>query len=325
MNSTHKVEVVRITEVRPHPNADRLEIIPIWAYTCCAGIGQFKVGDLVAYLPPDSVVDTNRPEFAFLKRDDGKDKVRIKAQRMRGVWSQGLLIAAPEGAMEGQDVAQELAVTHYNPPEDFVMGGDCAKDTVGSPKYDVDSAYRFAHVIKPGEEVVATEKIHGTNARFCFKDGEMHVGSHNTWKSYNPDNLYWKILTKYPEIEAFCKAHEGYVLCGEIYGMQSLKYGLVSKGHHAFAAFDIMKPDFTFMDYDESRAIGKELRWVPLLFRGAFNFDFMVELSQGQSMIEGADHIREGIVVAPIVRRFDPAVGDVKLKFVNPKYLEKAY
>jgi hypothetical protein len=51
----------------------------------------------------------------------------------------------------------------------------------------------------------------------------------------------------------------------------------------------------------------------------------MVALSQGQSMIEGADHIREGIVVAPVIRRYDPSVGDVKLKFVNPKYLEKAY
>lgn len=324
MNSTRKVEVIRITEVLPHPNADRLEIIPVWAYTCCVRVGQFNAGDLAAYLPPDSMVDTNRPEFTFLNRDDGKPITRIKAQKLRGVWSQGLLIEAPDGSTEGDDVAEILNVSHYEPPESFVIAGDQETDTVYSPKYDVDSAYRYADLIMPGEYIVATEKIHGTNARYTFKDGIMHCGSHNTWKKENKDNLYWKMINQYPAIKEFCVQNPGYILCGEIYGMQSLKYGLCN-GHSAFAAFDAMYPNFMFMDYSDCRdkLSGFDIPIVPTLYEGPFDFQAMVELSMGQSVIPGANHIREGIVVTPVIRRQSLEIGDVKLKFVSPQYLSK--
>jgi hypothetical protein len=66
---------------------------------------------LGAYIQPDSVVDTTRPELALLAQPE-----RIKVRRLRGVVSMGLLIAAPEGAQEGDDVAAQLGVTRYEPP-----------------------------------------------------------------------------------------------------------------------------------------------------------------------------------------------------------------
>ena len=43
--STHAVNVIGIDEVRPHPNAERLEIIPVGGWQAVAKKGQFTVGD----------------------------------------------------------------------------------------------------------------------------------------------------------------------------------------------------------------------------------------------------------------------------------------
>ena len=65
VKSNHRVNVVRIKEVLKHPNADKLEIYPIDGtdYQYIGPIGQFKVGDLAAYIQPDSVVP-DKPEYA---------------------------------------------------------------------------------------------------------------------------------------------------------------------------------------------------------------------------------------------------------------------
>ncbi len=47
--STHRVEVVRV-EIIEHPFAEKLDIAKIFGYTCCVRKGQFKNGDLAAYV-----------------------------------------------------------------------------------------------------------------------------------------------------------------------------------------------------------------------------------------------------------------------------------
>jgi len=61
----HKVPVIKIEEVKTHPNADNLEIIHIAGYQCVVKKGDFKAGDLGVYIYPDSVVP-ERKEFEFL-------------------------------------------------------------------------------------------------------------------------------------------------------------------------------------------------------------------------------------------------------------------
>lgn len=60
MKSTHKVEVVPI-ELKPHPNADSLSIVEVFGYTVCARTEDWQNRSIGAYIPPDSVVDTNPP------------------------------------------------------------------------------------------------------------------------------------------------------------------------------------------------------------------------------------------------------------------------
>jgi RNA ligase (TIGR02306 family) len=318
--NTHKVEVVKIS-VKPHPNADRLDVAHIFGFTCCVAKGQFQDGQLAAYIQPDSVVDSTRPEFDFLAGHE-----RIKVKGLRGVISMGLLLPAPERAEEGDDVAKHFGVTHYEPPIPGERCGEVEGGPVGiyAPKYDVESMYRYKHLFREGEAIIATEKIHGANSRFVFAPDEdrMYCGSRGEWKAKNEGNLWWRALEQNPWIEEFCRRFPGDILYGEAFGnVQSLKYGSGPNDVY-FRAFDALRNGEwrNWEDWADGLTLFQK---VPIVFEGPFDFEQLIKLSDGPSLIPGAKHIREGIVVRPLVERRDEHLGRVHLKLVGNSYLEK--
>jgi hypothetical protein len=165
--STHRVEVVPVV-LEKHPDADTLSVVRVFGYTVCVRTADWEGRTVGAYIPPDSVVP-DTPEYAFL----GENR-RIKVRRLRGVVSMGLLVPAPEGAKIGDDVAERLGIGHYEPPLSFKTGGDVEEAPAGyRPVYDVDTWYRYKQLLRPGEEVRVTEKIHGASGRWVFQDGRM--------------------------------------------------------------------------------------------------------------------------------------------------------
>jgi RNA ligase (TIGR02306 family) len=192
--STHKVEVVPVS-LRKHENADSLSIIDVFGYTCVGRTSDWQGVEKAAWIPPDSLVDTNRVEFDFLTKDAKKADgfARIKAKKLRGVVSFGLLIPARPEWEIGQDVADILGVKHYEPGPGsnkagggLYTGGDVSSPPdlgFNAPKYDVDAFRRYAKMVfEQGEPVVVTEKIHGANGRFVFHNGQMYCGSRTEWK-----------------------------------------------------------------------------------------------------------------------------------------------
>jgi RNA ligase (TIGR02306 family) len=185
------VQVVRIPSVDRHPNADKLEIINVNGYLCISQSGLWKQGDLAVYVPVDSMVPTDRAEFSFLKKGD-RTQHRVKAMRLRGVFSMGLLVPPPPGFKEGDDVAEALGVTRYVPPSELklnahnfnVSAARMAKKAGGLklPVYGLDPARKYLEYLQIGEDVVITEKIHGCNARFCYNRGRLWVGSHKVMR-----------------------------------------------------------------------------------------------------------------------------------------------
>jgi len=165
--STHEVKVIRIENITPHDKADRLELVTVWGYTCVVRKGQFKVGDLAVFVEPDYVVDLSRPEFAFLsKTGSTRTTHRIAVSRLRGVYSSGLLVGAPEGAREGDNVIKLLGIERYEPPESGMTKGCAAEHgpEVVCPKYDLENLKKFHSLLVPGEECIITAKLHG-----CFQ------------------------------------------------------------------------------------------------------------------------------------------------------------
>lgn len=64
-NSTHRVEVVPVV-LTPHPNADTLSIIRLLdGYQVVGKTEAWADKTIAAYVPPDSLVPLDRPEFAW--------------------------------------------------------------------------------------------------------------------------------------------------------------------------------------------------------------------------------------------------------------------
>lgn len=164
------VEVCKIEEVKPHPNADRLDICRVKGWWCIIQKDSYKVGDLVTFIPPDAVIPDkiiDQYELEYLR--NGK---RTKSIRLRGELSQGLILPNMTKEREGVDVAQELCITKYEPPEvNWHNKLNCKKRPlrITNPlfqKYtEIENIKNFNTVFQEGDDVVITEKIHGTNFR----------------------------------------------------------------------------------------------------------------------------------------------------------------
>ena len=386
VKSTHKCEVVPVV-LNTHPNADTLSIVPIFGYSYVAKTADWQGVSKAAWLPPDSLCDTTRPEFMFLAGeakygpDSSKGGVyhRVKAKRLRGVVSYGLMVPVPDTAIIGEDFAERLGVLHYDPPINtgvardklgFMMGGEVeAPPSLYSPKYDVDSFQRYASEMFIENELVhVSEKIHGCNSRFVYHNGKMYCGSRTEWKreyanipcpekgviiariqehdkegvltpeaieekankiietismknAHPQKNLWWKALHNHPEVEEWCRNNPDVIVYGEVYGaVQSLRYGL--NNDVRIAVFDLMR-NGEWIDIVDARK--QALPWVPVVHNEVtYNFDDLVGLAEGQSLVPGANHIREGVVVRTTKERRHPLLGRCQLKIVSATYLEKS-
>lgn len=331
-NSTHVVEVVPVT-LEPHPNADSLSIVRVFSgYVAIVRTADWLGVDCGAYVPPDSVVPATGP-FEFLGQH--RPLHRIKCVRLRGVMSHGLLVHAPEGAQIGDNVADALGVTHYVPPmkgEPGVGRGPSAEAIPAPPgvvayKYDLEAWRRYGRAFVEGESVLISEKVHGANARYTYSAtaDAMFCSSRTEWKARSAGNVWWRVLAATPAIEAWCRAHPDDVLYGEAYGaVQDLRYGC-APGEVRFAAFDILRRG----EWVDARDIRAELAQynvplVPLIYHGPYDAALIEALADGPSLIPGADHVREGVVVKPERERRDDHFGRVALKLVSAEYLSRA-
>lgn len=321
--STHTAVVTRLKEVKKHENADSLDVVSVGAWTCCTRICEFHEGDLAVFIEPDTLVPVAQPEFAFLQADAVNGVVRIKAKRLRGVASFGLLIKARPEWRENQDVWAELGLEHYEPPiRDANTGGeDASAPSVYHVKYDIESLRKYSEVLIDGEEVEITEKIHGANARFVWHDGTLHVGSHTRWKAKYAENLWWRAAAA-AKLEDVLQKYPDYLVYGEVYGqVQDLKYG-TKTNEVRLAVFDVMY-EGRWLPVDAVHELCADcgLDYVPILYRGPWSVE-CYRFADGRSTLPGADHIREGCVVKPVFPRHSGDLGGrAILKLVSVDYL----
>jgi RNA ligase (TIGR02306 family) len=326
MSSDSRVFVVKVDEVKKHTNADTLGIVEVFGgYPCIVRLVDFSPGDLAAYVPIDMIVDPSRPQFTHLA---GKE--RIKAIRLRGVFSMGLLVKAPEGSAEGDDVTDVLGCVKWEPDADNVPAWygkpgkrvhfDQATPPSGYfPYYDIENIRKWGWLLSSGEEVVLTEKIHGSSCIYHHDGETFHVRSRNNWRKSNERCHFWRAaltlglderLSKYPHLAFY----------GEVYGpVQDLKYDVVEPAFRCFDVFD--KRTGQWLSYDEAQTILNDVGVtpVPLIYRGPWSEELIERYSEGQSLI--ASHVREGFVVKPTVERHHERLGRVILKSVGQGYL----
>jgi RNA ligase (TIGR02306 family) len=319
--STFKVEVVPIKKIGKHPNADRLFITTIFHYPVIFNADNgYKPGDLVAYIPVEAVVPMT-PEWAWL--GDKPKHHRIKARKIRGIFSMGLLVPAPEGSKPGDDVTEQLGIVKYMPPEPIQANSEDEKDPGFIPCYtDIENYRRYNKILADGEDVVIMEKIHGCNGRAVFhsETNRLWVGSRTRIKKEDSKNLWWKAAYKHNLPEKLAKFPD-LIFYFEVYGqVQDLKYG-AGKGELFLRCFDVFDLNRRiYLGFEEAQEFIKNagLESAPTLYEGPWKSE-LLELADGKSIL--ADNIREGFVVRPREERWSDEIGRVILKVIGQAYL----
>ncbi len=345
------VKVSNVKEVSSHPNAESLEILIVGGWQVVVKKDLYKVGDEVIHVPVDSLVPWEIAEkWGVANYLSGYDKYknnnesvkagRVKAIRLRGEISHGFVVPNDCGHLIDSDVKEIYGITKWEPEDASWSVGNAEKSHKYFSKYnDIQNYRNFNNIFVPGEEVIATEKIHGTNSAIGIikkegeeKDKELMIGSRTMRRKIGQNSLYEQPLFLVPELEKMLneiydeKEEVFSVICyGEIYGwVQDLRYGH-DKNQVSFIAFDIAVNGL-YMNYDEFILWTKKynIPTVPEIYRGPFDQDKMWELSQGKTLISMKDpHMREGIVVRPVIERTNCKISRVILKMVSNEYLTR--
>jgi hypothetical protein len=185
----------------------------------------------------------------------------------------------------------------------------------------VDALKHYKHAFNPEELVTVEEKIHGSNARFVYKDEHMYCSSRTQWKSDKANCIWRNVLKTEPWINDWCLAHEGYCLYAEICPTQGEKFQYGNAGPHIFV-FDVRSPEGKWLTREEIGPLDLKEHWVPVLWQGLFK-DIPWTIVDGQTTVPNAKGIREGVVIRPVNERHVHGLGRLILKEVSKAYLEK--
>jgi len=375
------VDVCEITDIKVHPNADKLEIVTIKGWETVVSKGLYKIGQPVVYFPPDCVLPSTMIEeykLAFLK-----DSGRLKTIKLRGVISQGLILGLDclkgHTVRVGDNVAKILGVTKYEvvtkvatPPRETIRSlfKRLINHDITSRRFvaksvaiiydryfrrkknpnqyfkeytDIENIKHFPTVFEFGEEIVITEKIHGTSWRggmlpktpnfiqklFNIKPGyEFIYGSHHraitptSSEGWYSEDVYGKVAAKY-DLKNILPL--GYCVYGEVYGenkpgrkIQELTYGEEGLG---FRVFDVTK-DGKYLSWRELETFCSSLYlpMVPLLYKGIYYEGLLKAYVDGKTTFP-AEHIREGCVIKPTVESYSNHCGRKILKCISADYL----
>lgn len=218
--------------VRPHPNADRLELARVGLFDAVVGKGSFVDGETVLYIPEQAILPPRLITALGLEgKLGGKAKNRIKAVSLRGALSQGIVAKVnivstfPEDThysdvmtalrtigtdtLSTYDFAPALGIEKWQPEIPLHMSGDVVADSSLLQWIDIENIKRFPDIFTEGEQVSVSEKLHGTCtlATMILNEDKTIREVLVTSKGFgekklclveSEGNLYWRAVNNYP-------------------------------------------------------------------------------------------------------------------------------
>lgn len=187
-----RVNLTQIVAIEPHTNADTLEIATIYGFQVVVKKNKYKIGDVVAYIPIDSIIPEWLEErlFPYIKDPKTGEMIkpkiilnnhRVRQIRIRKFASQGMVLDTTDIADKvnfkkvkiEDNLAETLGIIKYEPPIEgpsFTQGRDKQRNkSYEHPQFHkyngLDNIKFFPTLFKEDEQVIIQEKLHGTNAR----------------------------------------------------------------------------------------------------------------------------------------------------------------
>ena len=193
----YQAYITTIKNLRPHPNADRLDLGECFGNTVCVGRWEYAEGDLVVYFPTDGQLSEEfcaQHNLVRRKDDAGNNiggyldpaKRNVKAISLRGEKSDGLVMPLKSLEYTGVDIhglEVGFCFTTVNGKEICCKyiprrsGRAAAGGANRTRKKKVPTAPLFAEhadteqlaynlsAFRPGDEIEITLKMHGTSQR----------------------------------------------------------------------------------------------------------------------------------------------------------------
>lgn len=197
------VTIRQISNILPIPNADAIEEVQVDGWSVVSQKGIHSVGDFVLYFEIDSFLPESDPRFAsFMKFGtqtfEGVVGHRLRTKRLRGVYSQGIIIPLAEfpevatlledegtcwegasnedllATVNAKDLAALIGVVKYEKPEPANGYQGDAKGNFPSflRKSDQERIQNLYHKVQGSDEVFApTLKMDGSSVTvFCVDE-----------------------------------------------------------------------------------------------------------------------------------------------------------
>jgi RNA ligase (TIGR02306 family) len=264
MSDRAMATIRRISEIRNHPNADKLDlaIIDGWQLVT-AKDNNFKAGDLVVYCEIDSWIPNHIAPFLSKGKEpreyNGIKGERLKSIKLRGELSQGLLLPISgfnayyegfaETIVEGQDVTGLLNIQKWERPLNPQLAGQ-AKGYFPSflRKTDqerIQNQFKLMQQEHFEDTYEVTLKLDGSSMTVYYNNGEFGVCSRNLELKINEENKDNAFIKKARELGLEAKMREwgaNIAIQGELWG-SGINGNWEGINHHEFSVFDIFNID----------------------------------------------------------------------------------
>jgi len=337
--------IQRIWNLEPIPDADRLELASVEGWKVVVNKGQFHPGELAVYFEIDSFLPID-DRFEFLRKTSYKktdimgEGFKLRTLKLRGVFSQGLLLPVSEfpeikDVELGKDVTDILKVKKWEIEEMATTGGTAIgtlpKDVPHTDEIRVQNYPEFTEEFKGLEYYIST-KMDGSSHSLSVDKNGFHVCGHNyEYKDDGTSSFYEFVKKKgfQPLIEKYYKDWnlDTFTIQGEFCapGIQKNRLRLSQPEWYVFTIRENSKR----VGLDRMLFICHELglEHVPIEERG---IDLPSKYPTIEAMLERADGEypkggrKEGVVVRPIEPVYSPIIGgSLSMKVVSNKYLLK--
>jgi RNA ligase (TIGR02306 family) len=220
------VTVETVLNVSPIVDADKIEVARVRGWDVVVAKDEVHPGDKVIYVEVDTALPIADERVAFLanrsvKNIDGEQYHVLRTARIRGAYSQGLILPlerfAPLDTPEGTDLTEKLGWGKWEAPPPVVKQSHSPKTRQNQPfltqyarKTDaerIQNLTRVWDVIKQ-HRWIATLKVDGTSATVCRDEyGNLRVMSRN-WEVQDDGNTYWNIVHRYQNIFDLLQPYE---------------------------------------------------------------------------------------------------------------------
>lgn len=334
--------VEKILDIQPIEGADKIALATILGWQVVIKKEEFKVGDWCVYIPIDTLVNPEKPWFNFLTNPkDPSVWHRVKTSKIRGVYSQGLVIPTHyfdtmfTELTEGLDVGELVDVKKYEKENILNADGTTTRGvqfpTDIIPITDEDnlkSKYQALEELK-NKKLYITLKMDGSSMTVIRLNDKFTVCSRRL--ILESGAVMYQYVEKIGLKQTLDTIGKNIAIQGEFCGpkINCNHMGLKDYAYYIFTIKDLDTNRYYGVDEIKEFCAQSKLDHVPIVKymepdeTQTIDISYFQQLSNEQIYIQsnGKKVPGEGIVIRPCIPVFSQLLGkSLSVKVINQNY-----